>query len=108
MVWNMKKSKSHRKVDGHLHLSDSVHGGADKGGLERDLLGDLGVEGDHTGGEVDVAREQEKVVVGEPLTAVHQLINGETISLEVDLRQQTPAAHTQEHEKNKGERGGNR
>lgn len=71
--------KSH--VNGHLVLSHSVHGRRDKGSLEGDALGDVGVEHDLGGGEANVARKDEEIIVGQAtvLDSVHELVEVETI-----------------------------
>lgn len=68
-------------VDGHLVLSDSVHGRRDKGSLECDALGDGRVEDDLRGREANVAREEEEIVVGQTavLGGVHELVEIEAI-----------------------------
>lgn len=68
-------------VDGHLILSHSVHRGGDKGSLESDALGDLGVKRDGGGGEADVAGEEEEIIVGQAtvLGGVHELVDVKTI-----------------------------
>ena len=69
-------------VDGHLVLGDGVHGGGHKGRLERDALGDGGIEGDLGGREANVAGEDEEVVVGQTtvLGRVHELLSVEAIA----------------------------
>jgi len=49
---------------GHGRLGDGVHGRGDAGDGERHAAGEAGGEVDGVGGEVDVAREDDHVVVG--------------------------------------------
>ena len=51
--------------DGHVALGDSVHGGRHERELQRDALGDLGVEDDLVSRESDVSREDKEVIVTE-------------------------------------------
>lgn len=69
-------------MDGHLVLGDRVHGGGDEGGLERDALRDGGIEGDVGGGEANVARQEEEVIVRQTAVnlGVHEILNAESIA----------------------------
>lgn len=69
-------------MDGHLVLGDGVHGGGDEGGLESDALGDGGIERNLGGGETDIARQNEEVVVSQTTVnlGVHQILNTEAIT----------------------------
>lgn len=51
VVVNNTEATKQSHVDGHVVLSDSVHGGGHKGGLQRDTLGNRGVQGHIRGGE---------------------------------------------------------
>lgn len=70
-------------VDGHLVLSDRVHGGRDEGSLEGDALGDGGIKRHRGGGKANVARQKEEIVVRQAtmLGGVHQLVQVEAILL---------------------------
>lgn len=82
VVVNNTQTTLESHVDGHLVLSDSVHGGGDEGSLERDALGDGRVEGDLRGREANVARQDKEVVVGQAtvLGRVHKLLSVEAIA----------------------------
>ena len=69
-------------VDGHLVLGDGVHGRGHEGRLEGDALGDGRVESDLGGGEADVSRHHEEVIVGKTavLLRVHQVLDIEAIA----------------------------
>lgn len=69
-------------VDGHLVLGNGIHRRRDERGLERDPLGDRGVEADLRGREANVTGEQEEVVVGQTtvLGGVHELVDVEPIA----------------------------
>lgn len=54
-----------RHVDGHVLLGDSVHRGRHKRGLQRDLLGQFGLQLDGGRWEVDQTRQDQKVIVGQ-------------------------------------------
>lgn len=75
-------------VDGHLMLGDRVHGRGQEGRLQGDALGDGRVEVDLGGGEADVARQDQEVVVRQAtvLLGVHEVVNAEPITVRV-LRQ---------------------
>ncbi len=64
-------SESHG--DGHLRLSDCVHGAGDERRLEGDLLGQRADQLDLARQEVDVSGQQDEVVVRQPLTLDDQL-----------------------------------
>jgi hypothetical protein len=49
--------------DGHLGLGDGVHGRGHERQLQRDALGNLGIEGDFMGSEANVAGQDKEVVV---------------------------------------------
>lgn len=68
-------------VDGHLVLSDSVHGRRDEGGLEGDALCDGGIKRHLRGRKADVAGQQQEVIVGQTavLGRVHELVEVEAI-----------------------------
>lgn len=68
-------------VDGHLVLGDGVHGGRDEGRLEGDALRDGRVERDLGGGEANVSRQQQEVIVRQTavLGRVHELVDVEPI-----------------------------
>ena len=51
-------------LDGHLGLSDGVHGGRDEGCLELDVLGKLGGNINLVEGKVDVAGHHNHIVIG--------------------------------------------
>ena len=50
-------------VDCHVGLGDGVHGRGGEGRFEGDGAGEFGGEVDAGGGEADVTREEEEVVV---------------------------------------------
>jgi hypothetical protein len=86
---NDAKTTLERHVDGHVVLSDRVHGRRDQGRLQGDLLGDGRVEGDGGGGEANVAREQQEVIVCQTTVdlGVHEVVNTQTISAVVLVEQ---------------------
>ena len=51
--------------DSHLGLSDSIHGRRHEGRAKSNLLGDLGFQGRDMGREVNVAGEDQEVIVGQ-------------------------------------------
>jgi hypothetical protein len=68
-------------VNGHVVLGDGVHGGRCEGRLQGDVAGQLGGKVDIAGREANVAREHEKIVVGQPsrLGLVHEVVDRDTI-----------------------------
>lgn len=58
VVVNDTKTTLESHVDGHLVLSDGIHGGREEGGLEGDALGDGSIETDFRGSKANVARKQ--------------------------------------------------
>lgn len=83
VVVNDTQTALESHVDGHLVLSDRVHGGRDEGGLEGDALGDGGIKSHRRGSKANVARQKEEIVVSEAtvLGGVHQLVQVEAILL---------------------------
>ncbi|GMT25056.1 hypothetical protein PFISCL1PPCAC_16353, partial [Pristionchus fissidentatus] len=62
-----------RHSNGHLCLRHRVHGRGDEGRLEHDALRERRVERDGGHGEVNVAREDVEVIVGDSLSALEEL-----------------------------------
>ena len=69
-------------VNGHLVLGDGIHGRGDQGHLEGDALGDGGIEGDGRGGEANVTRKEQEIIVGETALGlgVHEIADVEAIT----------------------------
>lgn len=65
--------------DGHGGLGDGVHGRGDAGDRKVDVPGELGVEIDSFGGEVDVVREEDDVIVGVGEALVEEAGGGEAV-----------------------------
>ena len=78
-----------RHVDGHVGLRHGVHGAGGEGGLEGDVAGEFGGEVDGAGGEADVARQQQEVVVGQAadLGVVHQGVDGDAVAVGVGFEE---------------------
>ena len=73
-------------VDRHVGLGHSVHGRADKRSAERNLLRKLGREDNAVRSKVDVAGENQKVIVGEALARLYQLLNCKAILIKLASR----------------------
>jgi hypothetical protein len=75
---------THRHVDRHLNLGDGVHGARQERGPQGDLLCDFGVEQHARGREVNVARQEQKVIVGQTtLLAMEQAVHGQAVLIGV-------------------------
>lgn len=82
VVVDYTKTTLQSHMDGHLMLSDSVHGRGDKGDLEGDSLCDGGIESDLGGREANVSRQEQEVIVGKTSAqlGVHQVLDTEAIT----------------------------
>lgn len=63
----------------HGRFGDGVHGRSNEGSRKRDVAAETGGEVDGIGGEVDVVREEDKVIVGVREAAVEKLLRGVTV-----------------------------
>ena len=57
----------------HVSFGDSVHRGGNAGDRERDIAGEVGRQGHSIGGEVNVVREKDNIVVGIRVALAEQL-----------------------------------
>ena len=82
-----ERESAHRHGNGHVALRDSVHGAAHERRLESDVPGDAAFCHDFMRTEVNFARQEEEVVVGQASVdgRVHKLADGETIGSVVGL-----------------------
>lgn len=75
------KAAQRRHGGGHGTLGDGVHRGGDDWGEEREPAREVRGEGNVIGGEVDVVREEDDVIVGVGVATVEELGGGETVLL---------------------------
>lgn len=89
VVVNDTQTTLQSHVDGHLVLGDGVHGRGDEGGLEGDSLCYGRIKGNIGGGETNVARQEEEIIVGEASSqlGVHQVLDAQTIAALVLLEE---------------------
>lgn len=65
--------------NGHVGLGDGVHGGRNAGDREGDAAAESGGQMDGVGGEVDVVRKEDDVIVGVGVALVEEPIGGEAV-----------------------------
>ena len=83
-----RATAAYRKRDSHLALRDGVHGRAHERRLEHDVARDAALRADLLRREVDLAGQEEEVVVREPAVdaRVHQVGDGEPVRAFVALQ----------------------
>lgn len=64
---------------GHVGFGDGVHGGRDAGDREGDIAGESSSELDGVGGEVNVVRKEDDIVVGVGKSLVEEPLSCETV-----------------------------
>jgi len=82
-----KSTYSHR--DSHVSFGYGVHRRANEGGVEGDVAGNLGLEVDIAGRELDPPRQEKEIIVGEATVnfRIHEILDGEAILVLVLLEE---------------------
>lgn len=87
--------------DCHIGFSYSIHRRGQEGGAQGDVLGDLGFQTRSIGSEVNVARKNQKVIVGQPSAQlfIQQSFDRQTITMFVLFQSRKGISRSKERHK---------